>query len=89
MTITLSSSSFAQRSSRFYTKAEIDSVKKELAGHGGNETVTYDQLMKALQLMHDVGLQDGHKEYISMPGMFKKQVINSIANKLEAAWQVP
>ena len=68
---------------RVYTQAEFDSLKAELSGLDDSEPVTVEMLRKAMSYVHDVTLRDGHKEYVSMPHFFKKQVMNDAAAKFD------
>jgi len=63
---------------RVYTQTEFDSLKAELTALDDAATVNVGLLRKAMTYLHDVVLRDGHKEYVSMPGFFKKQVTNKI-----------
>jgi hypothetical protein len=67
---------------RIYNQADLDSLKVKLSRMDGSTPVTVEILMEAMSYVHDATLRDGHREYVSMPGMFKKQVTKNINAKL-------
>lgn len=68
---------------RIYTPADLDTLKAKLAALDDSEPVTVGMLREAMSFTHDVTLKDGHKEYVSMPNFFKKQVTKTIAAKFD------
>lgn len=64
-----------------WSKAKMDSVHAQLDSLDDNATVTMGQLRQAMTYLYFKTLKDGHKEYVSMPKLFK----NGVANKTSRA----
>jgi hypothetical protein len=65
-------------SARYLSQKDFDSVSSYLFGLNDSALVTMDLLRTAMTFAHDLGLRDGHREYMSMPGFAKRQVYESV-----------
>ena len=65
--------SSAQTGRRLLTKAQFDSVKAEL-----NALSDSDSMKRYAAFFHDLTLNDGHKEYVSMNGKVVKELKNNV-----------
>ena len=67
--------SSAQTGRRLLTKAQFDSVKVEL-----NALPDSNPMKRYAAFFHDLTLDDGHNEYVSMKGKVVKELKNSVNN---------
>jgi hypothetical protein len=70
---------------RAYTQAKYDSVLAELKAMDDGATVDIKTLRKAMTVVHDMILKDGHREYMSLNGTASKKItakIDSVKNSI-------
>ncbi len=85
--ISLSITSTATAQTR-WSKTKMDSVHAALDSLDDNATITMGQLRQAMTYLHYKTLNEGHKEYVSMPKHFKNGVANQTLQGLEQAVEI-